>query len=162
MSVVLFLDSGDAASGGTDVTPSALNWGNISVTDTSTGYESNLASEQTLAAIDTQITLNAAWTSTSGSPAKGQWIKNGVAVQSLALTPVTVNASVGDKLYFKMFAGYTYPLGNYDTGTVTVTNLSDGGAAIDTFTFTVQFVYSGGGSTNPGDATTPGGGGDAN
>jgi hypothetical protein len=156
MATIIFVQS-RAAGGGSDFTPSALNWGNISVTDTSTGYENNSASVQTLAAIDNVITLRAAWTSTSGNPAKGQWFKNGVAVQSPTLTPITVNASVGDQLYFAVYVAYTFPSGNYDTGTVTVTNDSDGGAAIDTFTFAAQYVYSGGNSTDPIDLVPKGG-----
>lgn len=158
--------------GGTDVTPDALDWDDIAVTNTAVGRETNQASEQTLAGIDAPITLKAAWTSTSSHPAKGQWIKNGVAVQSISPTPVSVNAVVGDKLYFALAANYTFPSGNYDTGTVTVTNTTDSDASIDSFDFVVQYVYSAsgggggagggsGGSDDPTDNNPPGGGQDA-
>ena len=161
MTVVVIQSSG-IGTGGTDYTLDAVDWDPITVTDTATGYEDNSASAQTLAGIDNVVSLKAAWTSTSGNPAKGQWFKNGVAVQSPALTPVYVNAIVGDVLFFKVYVGYTYPSGNYDTGTVTVTNESDGGATLDTFTFAAQFVYSGSGSSNPGDAVHEGGQPNAN
>lgn len=148
--IVIVASAQGSAAGGSDVTPDALNWGNIAVTGVG-GYETNAATVQTLAGIDALITLNAAWTSSSASPARGQWIKNGAAVQAPSASPVTVTAKVGDQLYFAVYAAYTFPSGNYDTGTVTVTNLTDGGAAIDTFTFAVQYVYSGGGGTGGGD-----------
>lgn len=166
---VIFIRSSGLAAGGGDVTPSTLNWNDITNDSPSTGYVSNSASVQTVAGIDSPIELKAAWTSTSSHPAKGQWIKNGVAVQSLALTPVSVTAVAGDKLYFAMAVNYTYPSGNYDTGTVTVTNTTDGAASIDTFAFVAQYVYSGGGGggggiggpSDPNDPTNnnpPGGG----
>lgn len=156
MAQFIFIRSAVAnAAGGGDFTPDAVNWGNISVTGTS-GYEDNEASAQTLASIDEIITLRAAWTSTSSAPAWGQWIKNGVAVQAPAPTPVEVSAGVGDTLYFAVYAAHTGTTGNYDTGTVTVTNQSDSAASLDTFTFAVQYVYSGGGTTDPGDKTVGG------
>lgn len=139
--IAILLDDGNAAGGG-DVTPSAINWGDISVTS-GDGIESHSA--QTLAGINSPITLRAAWTSTSASPTKGQWIKNGVAVQAPQLSPVDVIASVGDQLAWQTYCAYTHPTGNYDTGTVTVTNQSDSAATLDTFTFACQYVRSGGG-----------------
>jgi len=139
--IAILLAEGNAAGGG-DVTPNAINWGDIIVTS-GDGIESNAA--QPLAGITSPITLRAAWTSTSANPTKGQWIKNGVAVQAPQLTPVEVTASVGDQLYWQTYCAYTHPSGNYDTGTVTVTNRSDGGATLDTFTFACQYVRTGGG-----------------
>lgn len=127
--------------GGADVTPTAVNWGNITITDTATGVENNLGSVQTLAAIDAQISVKAAWTSTSSSPAKGRWYKNGSASGERSVTPNTVNAALGDTLYFELSARNSASAGNYDSGTVTVTNESDGGAGLDTFTFEVQYIY---------------------
>ena len=130
-----------AGGGGSDVTPTALNWGNITITDPSSGIENNSASAQTIAAIDAQITVQADWTSSSGQPAKGRWYKNGAPVGSRTLTPSAVNAAVGDALYFELSAFYSATSGNYDNGTVTVTNQSDGAALLDTFTFEVQYIY---------------------
>lgn len=127
--------------GGSDVTPTAVNWGNITITDAAVGVENNAASAQTLAGIDAQITVRAAWTSSSGSPAKGRWYKNGAAVGERVATPCDVNAALGDALYFELSARNSPTVGNYDSGTVTVTNQSDGGAGLDTFTFEVQYIY---------------------
>jgi len=143
--IAILLDNGNAAGGG-DVTPSAINWGNITVTS-GDGIEVNAA--QTLAAITSPITLRATWTSTSTSPTMGQWIKNGVAVQAPALSPVDVTASVGDQLAWQTYCAYTHPSGNYDTGTVTVTNRSDSNATLDTFTYACQYVVTGGGGGYP-------------
>lgn len=139
--IAILLAEGNAAGGG-DVTPSAINWGDITVTS-GDGIESNSA--QTLAGINSPITLRASWTSTSTNPTKGQWVKNGISVQAPQLSPVEVTASVGDQLYWQTYCAYTHPSGNYDTGTVTVTNQSDGGATLDTFTFACQYVRTGGG-----------------
>lgn len=146
MAVVIFIDSQADAAGGGDVTPSAMNWTDLAVTSGS-GVETTI--EVTVAGITSPITLRAAWTSSSASPTKGYWIKNGVAVQAPQLTPVEVTAILGDKLKWAAYAAYTHPTGNYDTGTVTVTNLSDGGASIDTFAFACQYVRSGGGGGYP-------------
>lgn len=142
MGAVVVIQSSGFGAGGGDVTPSAINWGDISITSGS-GIESNSA--QTLAGINSPITLRATWTSSSTSPTKGRWFKNGVAVQTPQLSPVEVTASVGDQLYWQTYAGYTHPSGNYDTGTVTVTNRSDSNATLDTFTYACQYVVTGGG-----------------
>lgn len=110
--------------GGTDVIPNAIDLANIVVTAPNGGYESNLASQVTFAGIDTSIVVRAKWTSTSSHPATAQWIKSGVAVQTVSASPIDVNISNGDMLYMGMFAGGTFPSGNYDTGTVRVTNES--------------------------------------
>lgn len=159
MGSVVVIQSNGIGGPGADVTPAAVNWGNISLTGT-TGLEDNSATQQTISAITaaTSIQLKAAWTSTSSSPTKGYWVKNGVQDASPALTPVYVNATNSDILFFAVYDAYTSPAGNYDTGTVTVTNQSDGGAGLDTFTFAVRFVYSGGGGGGGG-ASGPGGAG---
>lgn len=131
--------------GGTDVTPDAVNWGNITKTG-QTGWENNSASAQTITGIDTVITLKASWTSTASSnKAKGYWVKNGAGAGAPVLTPAYVTAVSGDVLYFIVTDGYANPAGSADNGTVTVTNESDGGASLDTFTYSVQFVPGGGG-----------------
>lgn len=145
------------SSGGSDVTPSAVNWGDISKTGTS-GFENNSGSAVTLAAIDLPITLKATWTSVSAHPAWGYWVKNGIVANAAAPSPVSVTASVNDVLYFVVYCAHTFPQGNYDTGTVTVTNTSDSNATLDTFTYEVQYVFVAGGGYRPGDEWTYGDG----
>lgn len=135
--------AGDGSGGGsgTDVTPSAVNWADISVTNPETGVESNAT--QTILAIDTSILIRASWTSSSPSPAKGRWYKNGAAVTGFVATPADVTASVNDVLYFEMTAKTAGLFtGNYDGGTVTVKNITDASTTIDTFAFVVQYVPS--------------------
>ena len=142
MGSITIIKASGLGSGGSDVTPSALDWDDITTTQIYLGLGDNSGSEQTLAAIDAVIQIKAAWTSTSSSPAKGVWVKNGAEVGDYVSTPAYVNATVGDKLYFLMRSRNVFGEGNYDTGTVTVTNESDGAATLDTFTFEVQYVYS--------------------
>jgi len=131
------------AGGGSDATPAAINWDNIA-TSGAVGYASNSA--KTVTGIDKVVTFRAAWTST-GTVAKGRWIKNGIEFSDYGLTPQDVNVSVNDQLAFQMDVSYAHPSGAYSTGTVTVTNLTDGGAGIDTFTHTLQYVPRGSGIT---------------
>lgn len=157
MAVVAFIRSGLGVGGG-DVTPTAVNWNNITnVGNLHLGIGHNLASAQTLAAIDSPVQLKAAWTSTSALEAVGVWIKNGTAAGVPTATPAFVNASVGDVLYFWMTTAIVEDQGNFDTGTVTVTNESDSAATLDTFTFSIQYVPpgSGGGGEGGGPGDPP-------
>jgi len=141
MSTAVIQSTGLAAGGG-DVTPDAVNWGNlIAVGGAGSGYAAN--SEQAITGINSPIQLRATWTSSSSSPARGAWARNGVPLTDYLASPVSVNTSIsGDVLSFMMTSLNTEGVGNYDTGTVTVTNESDGGASLDTFTFAIQYVPS--------------------
>ncbi len=144
MAVVLFIQSyASGGGGGSDVTPDAVNWGNIASAQTGLGYATNEDTEQLISGIDATIQIKAAWTSTSSNPARGQWFKNGVAVQGATASPVYVNVANNDSLFFALYTAFTAPSGNYDTGIVTVTNESDGGVTLDTFTFIAQYVPGG-------------------
>lgn len=145
MSVCVFVQSSAVAVGGGDVTPAAVNWGNITNSGVNNGQGVNSA--QTITGVNSPVTLQAAWTSLNSPPysARGAWFKNGVLVSALADSPVSVNCVVNDSLYFYMSCSNALEEGNYDTGTVTVTNTSDSGATLDTFTFTLQYTPSGGG-----------------
>ena len=140
MSITVIQSTGIATGGG-DVTPDAINWGNILVVGgAGSGFGAN--SDQTVTGIDSPIALSASWTSSSSSPALGRWVRNGAAVSDYAATPVAVNVISGYALSFEMKSKITEGVGNYDTGTVTVTNQSDGAASLDTFTFAIQYVPS--------------------
>ncbi len=119
MSAVIVIQSTGVGAGGGDIIPDAVDWTNLTVTSGS-GIEAT--NEITFAGLSSPITVRAAWTSTSGSPTQAQWVKNGVSVSSPALTSIDATIINGDKLKWKTYAGYTHPSGNYDTGTVTVTN----------------------------------------
>jgi len=119
MAVVVFIDSQANAAGGGDVIPAAVDWTNLSVTSGS-GIETT--NEVTFTGLSSPITVRAAWTSTSSSPTKAQFLKNSAAVQSPQLTYIESTIINNDKLKWQTYAAYTHPAGNSDSGTVTVTN----------------------------------------
>lgn len=118
MIVIVASAQGNAAGGG-DVIPAAIDFTNVTVTVTD-GIETT--NEITFTGLSSPITVRAAWTSTSSSPTKAQWLKNSAAVQSPQLTSIEATIINNDKLKWQTYAGYTHPSGNSDSGTVTVTN----------------------------------------
>lgn len=125
MAVVIITGSQANAGGGGDIALSALDWANIVKTNNS-GVE--VSETKTLAGINSPITLRAEWTSTSAMPTHGYWRKNGASVQSPQATPVEVASSVNDQVRWETYAANSHPAGNYDTGTVTITNRTQSGA----------------------------------
>ena len=124
------------SAGGSDVTPAAVNWDNITITNTS-GIENNSASAQTTTAIDATITLKV----TLSGGGKVRWFKNGVA-GAYADTSSSVSVNSGDSVYVGVSARPSPPTsGEYISGTATVTNESDGAAVLNTFTYEAQYVY---------------------
>lgn len=119
MSVCIVIQPLANAAGGGDIIPGAIDFNNVSVTITD-GVE--VTNEVTFTGISSPITVRAAWTSTSSSPTKAQWLKNSAAVQSPQLTSIEATIINNDKLKWQTYAGYTHPSGNSDSGTVTVTN----------------------------------------
>ena len=115
------LADGANAAGGGDIIPAAINFTDVSVTSGS-GIETT--NEVTFSGLTSPITVRAAWTSTSSSPTKARWYKSGAPVASPALTSIEATIINGDKLRWETYAAYTHPSGNYDSGTVTVTNES--------------------------------------
>lgn len=119
MAVVIVASAQGNAAGGGDVIPAAVDFSNLAVTSGS-GIE--VTNEVTFTGLSSPITVRAAWTSTSSSPTKAQWLKNSSSVQSPQLTSIDATIINNDKLKWQTYAAYTHPAGNYDTGTVTVTN----------------------------------------
>lgn len=123
------------AVGGVDVTPAAVNWGDTVPSDY--GIADNIATTQTISAIDTTITIKA----TLSAGGKAAWATNGV-LDAYTTGEAWTAVNSGDTLYLSVSAIPSPPTsGNYVSGTVTVTNESDGAAVLDTFTYTAQFVY---------------------
>lgn len=125
------------AGGGSDVTPGAVNWGNITTSPPSSGQGHN--SNQTISGIDTTILIRASWSGT----AEGCWFKNGAQVGDFAAGAADVNASSGDALYFSMDVASTVGSGKFESGTVTVKNYSDtpgSPTTLDTFTYSLIYV----------------------
>ena len=145
MVTVVFIDSQANGAGGGDVTPTSIS-GSFNDVVVTSGSGIETTNEVTIAGITSPIVVRFAWTSTSGSPTKARIMKNGAAVQTYELTYVEVTCINGDKLKWETYAAYTHPSGNYDTGTVTVSNRTDAGTpTLDTFTFACQYVRTGGG-----------------
>lgn len=118
MIVIVASAQGNAAGGG-DIIPAAIDFSNLTVTSGS-GIETT--NEVTFSGLTSPITVRAAWTSTSSSPTKAQFVKGGVSVQSPQLTSIETTIINNDKLKWQTYAAYTHPAGNYDSGTVRVTN----------------------------------------
>ncbi len=119
MAVVIVASAQGNAAGGGDVIPAAVDWTNVSVTSGS-GVE--VTNEVTFTGLSSPITVRAAWTSSSSSPTKAQWMKNSASVQAPSLTYIESTIINNDKLKWQTYAAYTHPSGNYDAGTVIVTN----------------------------------------
>lgn len=119
MAVVIVASAQGNAAGGGDVIPAAIDFANVTVTLTD-GIE--VTNEVTFTGISSPIAVRAAWTSTSSSPTKAQWLKNNAAQQAPSLTYIETTIGNNDKLKWQTYAAYTHPSGNSDTGTVTVTN----------------------------------------
>lgn len=126
MGAVVVIQSSGVTSTGSDVTPTALAFNDISAANGSPGPLGTTNTE-TIAAIDTPITLRAAFTA-GGDPVQGSWVKNGV-VQGYGASPRDVSFSLGDTIAFYMrFTGAGRPL--FAAGTVAFTNQSDSGATV--------------------------------
>lgn len=113
-----------AALGNSDTTPNAVNWGNIGPVATS-GTNAN----QTITGCDRSITLSA---SGVGVGVTLQYSLAGGAFATYS-APFSVDAAAGQTLRWQVAA----ILPGTQTGTITVTNDSDGGATLDTFTYSV-------------------------
>lgn len=119
MAVCVFIDSQANGAGGGDIIPAAINFTDLSATSGS-GIE--ITNEVTFSGLSSPITVRASWSSSSSSPTKAQWLKNSVSQQSPTLTSIETTIINGDKLKWATYCAYTHPSGNYDDGTVTVTN----------------------------------------
>lgn len=106
-------------SGGADVTPNALNWSSIS--STYIGSNETL----TIGGINATITLSVVATGAGDI----YYSKNGVTT----LCGATMTVANGDTLAWLAGASGGVTV----SGTVTITNLSDAGAAIDSFNYDV-------------------------
>lgn len=124
---------GKSGAGGADQTPAAVDWANITTT-TPPGANA----DKTISSINTMITLQLASSSVSGTSAMGiqNIYVNGVSVATHtpggAATTFAVNN--GDTVHFDADATGSSKTKLWIS---TITNLSDGGATLDTFTNTV-------------------------
>lgn len=118
-----------------DYTPDAVNWGNIS------GDTPASNADQTITGVNQTLNLRATCGTASGS-ATGtlRAYVNGANTASVTISTgaqVNFTATVNDLVHFACTASGS-PGDTRSAGTVTVTNQSDGGATLDTFTATVS------------------------
>lgn len=111
-------------SGGGDATPAALNWTNAQ------GDVIAFTNNQTISGINTPISLKVTWTGAGG-----------VAVsQNTGFTSIANGASFIAKNADVIAFGLSNGGLGVATGTVTITNLSDGSTVLDTFTYSVTRI----------------------
>lgn len=121
MAVCIFIDSQANGAGGGDIIPAAIDFANVTVTNTS-GVE--VTNEVTFTGLSSPIVVRVKWTSTSASPTKAQWLANGAVVQSPELASIDATISNNGKLKWQTYCAYTHPSGNSDSGVARVTNES--------------------------------------
>lgn len=137
---LVFIRNSTTVTPGSDVTPTAVNWANISESTTGTGSNAT----QTIAAIDAPITLRASWTSSGSTPTLYVY-RNGALLASSSTSPIDFTVSVGQTVNFAV----SVPSSGSASGTVTVTNQSDAAATLDTFTYAVTSVVTNDMTPNP-------------
>lgn len=141
MSVCVVIQSAGVGGSGADPTPAAIAFDNI-VAYTFFGTTNTVS----ISGIDQPITLRATWAA-SGTPINGYWYVNGALV-AYGSSPLEVTVTSGATVYFMAYMTTT----GASTGTVTVTNQSDAGATLDTFTFYLEYTgggFGGGGGGGP-------------
>lgn len=128
------------AGGGIDVTPSPIDFFDISDAGTVASAATNVV---TISGIDTAITLRLTLTNFMTSERLVDVYRDGAfVVQGSSGTTIDVSVINGQTLYYN-FSNSTD--GTIWSGIATVTNLTDGAAVLDTFAYSLQDTGSGGG-----------------
>lgn len=119
--------------GGTDATPDAINFSDISDTGFTASVGTNIVA---VTGIDTTITLRLTLSVSMAGTRTVSIYRNGAFVsQGSSGTTVDVAVTNGQTLQYL----FTNALNNTTwSGTATLSNLSDAGATLDTFAFTLQ------------------------
>jgi hypothetical protein len=124
---------GSGSGGGTDATPDAIDFNNISDVSFDPYAATNTV---TISGIDTTITLRLTLSSGANGLRGVDVYRNSGYVGSLTSgTTFDVSLTNGQTLYYGF---YNSQDNTTWSGTATVSNLSDGGATLDTFTYTLQ------------------------
>jgi hypothetical protein len=119
--------------GGTDATPDAIDFNNIADAGLTASAGTNVA---TITGIDTTITLRLTLTSAmSGLRVVSVYRDGGFVSQGSSGSTIDVTMTNGQTLQY--FFTNAQDLTTW-SGTATVSNLSDGGATLDTFTYSLQ------------------------
>lgn len=119
--------------GGTDATPDAIDFNDISDTGFTASAGTNIV---TVTGIDTTITLRLTLSeSMTGTRTVSVYRNSSFVSQGSSGTTIDVTVTNGQTLQYL----FTNALNNTTwSGTATLSNLSDAGATLDTFAFTLQ------------------------
>lgn len=135
MAVIVIQSMGIVATG-SDETSGPIAWGDVQALGAGASQPVGLTNTQTVSAIDTPVVYRATFT-TNGDPVGLSWVVN-TAIQSRGLSPKDANVALGDDLALRLtfITSDTNP--RFASGTVTVTNVTDGGAAVDSFDYILE------------------------
>jgi hypothetical protein len=122
-----------SSGGGSDVTPNAVNWNDVSAPGGSTNTV-------TITGINTAINLSISWTGYPGTGAFDVYKNDSPISLPGEGSPYTLSVSNNDEIYF-----YAFSSGDLASISVTVRNASDGNTVLDTFTINVGEEGGGGG-----------------
>lgn len=118
--------------GGTDATPDAIDFNDIS----DSGFVAAVfTNEVTISGIDTTITLRLSLTSAMSASRTVDVYRDGALVNS-ASSGSTIDVTITNGQLLKYFFTNAQNVSTW-SGTATVTNLSDGGVTLDTFAYTL-------------------------
>lgn len=119
--------------GGTDATPNAIDFNDISDVSLDPAASTNTV---TITGIDTTITLRLTLTQAMSGVRLVYVYRNGAFVGSgNSGTTIDVEMTNGQTLFYIFFNAQDNTIWS---GTATVSNLTDGGAVLDAFTYTLQ------------------------
>ena len=121
-----------SSGGGSDVTPNAVNWNDVSAPGGSTNTV-------TITGINTAINLSISWTGYPGTGAFDVYKNDSPISLPDEGSPYTLSVSNNDEIYFSASSIAVASI------SVTVTNASDGNTVLDTFTINVGEEGGGGG-----------------
>ena len=127
-----FIGFGSGGGGGTDATPDAIDFNDISDSGFVASAFTNVV---TIGGVDTTITLRVSLTSGMTSFRLVDVYRDGTFVsQGSSGSTIDVDVTNGQTLQYAFTNSQNSTTWS---GTATVTNLSDGGATLDTFTYTL-------------------------
>ena len=119
--------------GGTDATPDAIDFSDISDSGFTASAATNVV---TITGIDTTITLRLTLTVAMSGSRTVSILRNGAFVTS-GSSGTTIDVAMMNGQTLQYHFANAEDFFNWD-GTATVSNLSDGGAILDTFTYSLQ------------------------
>lgn len=136
MAVCIVIQNKGSTATGTDVTPGA-----VAFSDVTSYINSALTNTVTITGIDTPIIVRMAWTTVNAAN-RGRWIVNGVS-QPFGASPQDVTITNGAQIAFNWQITDEGPATSSGVGTVT--NRSDSNTTLDTLNYFIERFESHGG-----------------